>query len=276
MNTEHATTLSNAVRMPLLHLGAFKASDREVQTAIHAAFASGYRAVDTAAVYKNETGVGTALRDSTLPREEYFVTSKVWNDDHGYEQTLKAFEASRERVGLEYLDLYLIHWPVPGMISQTWKALEELYRRGAVRAIGVSNFQTHHLEQLRRTAEIAPMVNQVEFHPFIYDEQRTLLQYCRDTAIVMQGWAPLARARRFDDEVVRSIAEAQQRTPAQIMLRWAVQHGVVVLPKSTNPERIKANGAIWDFELSEEQMRRLDSISDGARIGPHPDRFFES
>ena len=276
MSLERTIRLTNGVEMPRVHLGVFNVSDEEAERTVAVALETGYRAVDTASLYRNEVGVGRAVRASGIERERLFITSKLWNDEHGYEQALAGFEASRKRLGLEYLDLYLIHWPVPGKFPETWRALQQLYRDGRVRSIGVSNFQIHHLQALRNSAENKPMVNQVEFHPFIYSEQRDLLEYCAVHQIVVQAWAPLARARRFDDPAIRQVATAHGRTPAQVMLRWALQHEVVVLPKSTNPERISANAAVWDFELTPAEMRALDGISDGVRVGPHPDTFLSS
>ncbi|MCL6521904.1 MAG: aldo/keto reductase [Firmicutes bacterium] len=256
--------------MPWLGLGVYRAEEGpEVEEAVRVALELGYRAVDTASMYRNESGVGRALHASGLPREEVFLTTKVWNSEQGYDSTLRAFEASLKRLGVDYVDLYLIHWPVPGRYKETWRALERLYREGRARAIGVSNFQIHHLEDLLAGAEVAPMVNQVECHPRL--QQRELLDFCRAHAIQLEAWAPLMRGRLSDEPTLRRIAAARGKTPAQVMLRWNLQRGVVVIPKSVRRERIEENAGIFDFELSEQEMEALASLERGERIGPDPD-----
>ncbi len=266
------TTLHNGVGMPWLGLGVYKAEDgTEVKQAIAAALNVGYRSIDTAAFYDNEKGVGEAVREAGIPRDEIFVTTKVWNDDHGRAQTLRAFERSMELLGLEYLDLYLIHWPVPGQFLETWRALEELYRAGRVRAIGVSNFHVHHLQAVLENCEVKPMVNQVEYHPLL--TQKPLLTYCQAHNIQLEAWSPLGRGRILTDPVVTAVAAKYDRTPAQILLRWDLQHGVVTIPKSVKAQRIAENAQIFDFALEQVDMDAIDGLNRDQRFGPDPDNF---
>ncbi|WP_243291907.1 aldo/keto reductase [Bacillus sp. FJAT-47783] len=269
---QDCTTLHNGVKMPWFGLGVFKVEDGE--EAIHSvktALEVGYRSIDTAAVYKNEEGVGQGIRKSGVPREEIFVTSKVWNSDQGYESTLEAFQASLDRLGLDYLDLYLIHWPVAGKYKETWKALEHLYNEGKVRAIGVSNFHIHHLEDLLKDAEIKPMVNQVELHPRLI--QKELREFCEKHQIQIEAWSPLMQGKLLDHEVLVEIGRKYGKTPAQIILRWDVQSGIVTIPKSTKRERIIQNASIFDFELTKAEMDRIDALNRDERVGPDPDNF---
>ena len=264
--------LHNGVEMPYLGLGVYLAREgKEVENAVGWALEAGYRHIDTASAYQNEKGVGAAVRNSGLDRREVFVTTKVWNTDQGYESTLRAFDASLARLGLEYLDLYLVHWPVKGKYRETWQALEELYREGRVRAIGVSNFLQHHLEDLLQRAEIVPMVNQMEFHPWLVQEP--LLGYCRQRGIQYEAWSPLMQGKIGQVPEIGKIARKYGKTEAQVVLRWDLQKGVVTIPKSSNPERIKANAALFDFELSPEDMALLDSLDKTHRFGPDPDHF---
>lgn len=268
------TVLNNGVKMPWLGLGVYKSKEgEEVENAVKTALKIGYRSIDTAALYENERGVGKAIRDSGIPREEIFVTTKVWNDRHGYDSTLNAFEESRKKLGLEYIDLYLIHWPVPEKFKETWRALEKLYRDGLVRAIGVSNFQIHHLEELMESCEVKPAVNQVEFHPLL--TQKKLLVFCKEHNIQMEAWAPLMRGGVLDAPIIKKIAEKYGKTPAQVVLRWDLQHGVVTIPKSVREERIKENSDIFDFQLTSEEMGQIDSLNQDKRTGPAPDVFVE-
>jgi len=263
--------LHNHVKMPLLGLGVYKANEgEEVERAVKTAIFSGYRSIDTAAVYENETGVGKAVRESGVPREEIFVTTKVWNTDQGYESTLQAFEVSRKKLGFEYIDLYLVHWPVKEKYKATWKALEKLYHDGFVRAIGVSNFHVHHLEDLMADCEVKPMVNQVEFHPLL--TQSDLRQYCHGQGIQLEAWRPLMNGN-LDHQALVELGEKYEKTPAQIVLRWDLQNGVVTIPKSVNAHRIKENAAIFDFELSPEDMEQISQMNQNKRFGPDPDNF---
>ncbi|WP_019005612.1 aldo/keto reductase [Cohnella laeviribosi] len=273
---QDTTTLRNGVRMPWLGIGVFQVEEGdELVQALKFAVKHGYRSIDTAAIYKNEASVGQAIREALaetgLAREELFVTSKVWTADLGYEQTLAAFDTSLNKLGLDVLDLYLIHWPVEGKYKEAWRALEALYKQGRVRAIGVSNFQIHHLEDLMRDAEIKPMVNQVEFHPLLTQEK--LRSYCREHGIQLEAWAPLMQGQLLNHPVIAEIAGKYGKTAAQIILRWDLQHGVVTIPKSTKPGRIAENAGVFDFELAPEDVERIDRLNENRRVGPDPDNF---
>lgn len=268
------TTLHNGVKMPWIGLGVFKVQDgEEVVNSIKAALEVGYRSIDTAAIYKNEEGVGRAIAESNVPREELFITTKVWNANHGYESTLKAFDESMEKLGLDYLDLYLIHWPLPsqGKYVETWKALEKLYKDGRIRAIGVSNFKIHHLEEIIAHCEIKPMVNQVEYHPRF--NQRELHAFCKENGIQLEAWSPLMQGGLLDDPVLVEIAEKYNKSTAQIILRWDLQTEVVTIPKSTKPHRIAENANIFDFELSQEDMDKINGLNQDKRMFADPDEF---
>lgn len=269
---QDVTTLHNGVKMPWFGLGVYKTREgQEVIQAVKAAIKAGYRSIDTAAFYKNEEGVGQALKEAEVPREELFITTKVWNTDQGYESTLAAFNESLNKLDLDYIDLYLVHWPVKGKYKDTWKALETLYKEGKVRAIGVCNFQIHHLEDLLADAEIAPMVNQVECHPRL--TQKDLLSYCQEHHIQLEAWSPLGRGRMLDEPTLMELAARYQKTVAQIILRWNLQSGIVTIPKSVREERIIENADIFDFELSKEDMSMIDSMNRNHRNGPDPDHF---
>ncbi|BDW92454.1 aldo/keto reductase [Muricauda ruestringensis] len=264
--------LHNGVQMPYLGLGVYLSKDgEEVINAVKEALNQGYRHIDTAAIYENEEGVGEGIRQSNVPREDVFLVSKVWNTDQGYEATLKAFEASLNRLGTDYLDLYLIHWPKGDLSKDTWRALERLYREKRVRAIGVSNFLKHHLEDLLDTAEIVPMVNQMEFHPYLV--QQELMDFCSSHQIQYEAWSPLMQGNIFDLDIMKDMAAKYNKTIAQIVLRWDLQKGVVTIPKSSKKERIKANSELFDFTLSDEDVKLLDSLDKGKRFGPDPDNF---
>ncbi|WP_144474299.1 aldo/keto reductase [Cytobacillus oceanisediminis] len=271
-NLQDTTTLHNGVKMPWFGLGVFKVKEgSEVVESVKAALKNGYKSIDTAAVYKNEEGVGQALKEAGVAREELFITTKVWNSEQGYESTLQAFETSLEKLGLDYLDLYLIHWPVAGKYKETWKALEKLYKDGRVRAIGVSNFHVHHLKDLMADAEIKPMVNQVEYHPHL--AQTELLEFCKAEGIQMEAWSPLKQGELLSEPTIVEIAEKHGKSPAQIILRWDLQNGVVTIPKSIKEHRIIENADIFDFELYTEDMDRLNSLNKDERVGPDPDNF---
>ncbi|MDX8360814.1 aldo/keto reductase [Cytobacillus sp. IB215316] len=265
-------SLHNGIDMPWLGLGVYKTEDgKQVIDAVKAAIRAGYRSIDTAAIYKNEEGVGQAIKQSEIPREQLFITSKVWNSDQGFESTLRAFEESLARLNLDYLDLYLIHWPVEGKYKETWRALEQLYKDGKVRAIGVSNFHVHHLQDLLTEAEIKPMVNQVEFHPKLLQEE--LRNFCRDHQIQFEAWSPLMHGKLLDNELLTEIANKHNKTVAQVILRWDLQSGVVTIPKSTKEHRIIENASIFDFELTNEEMRTINDLNEDLRFGPDPDNF---
>lgn len=275
-NLQAATTLHNGTKMPWLGIGVFKVEEgSELVSAVKSAIKHGYRSIDTAAIYGNETSVGQAIhegiQETNLPREDLFVTSKVWNADLGYEATLAAFETSLDKLGLEYLDLYLIHWPVKGKYKEAWRALEKLYKDGRVKAIGVSNFQIHHLEDLMEEAEIKPMINQVEFHPYL--TQKELITFCRAHDIQMEAWSPLMQGQLLDNPVLQEIADKHGKTVAQVILRWDLQHGVITIPKSTKEHRIVENASVFDFELTKEEMDRIDALNQNHRVGPDPDNF---
>jgi diketogulonate reductase-like aldo/keto reductase len=265
--------LNNDINIPQLGLGLYKAHEGEqAQRTVRTALDAGYRSFDTAALYGNEHAVGLALAESDVPREELFVTTKVWNADQGYDSTLRAFEMSMHRLGLEYIDLYLIHWPVARKYKQTWKALEHLYDQKVVRAIGVSNFQTHHLDDLLADANVVPAVNQVELHPRL--TQTELRGYCDGKGIVVESWSPLmAGGEILQNMAIARIAAAHGKTPAQVVLRWHIQSGLVVIPKSVTPERISENIEIFDFELTAEDIKAIDDLDEGRRVGPDPDNF---
>ncbi|AXB47607.1 aldo/keto reductase [Amycolatopsis albispora] len=267
-------TLNNGVTMPQLGYGVFQVPDAETATAVTSALEAGYRSIDTATVYGNERGVGQALADSGIKREDLFVTTKLWNSDQGYDAALRAFDASAERLGLDYLDLYLIHWPTPerGLYAESWRALEKLHADGRIRAIGVSNFQPSHLDELARTGSVVPAVNQVEVHPYL--QQAEVREYNEKHGIVTEAWSPLAKGGDLlADPVVRELAAKHDRTPAQVVLRWHLQLGNVVIPKSVTPSRIRENLAVFDFTLADEDLAALASLDRGERTGPDPDTF---
>lgn len=264
--------LHNGVDMPYFGLGVFKIGDgKTVIDACLAALECGYRHIDTAALYGNKIGVGEAIRTCGIDRSSIFVTSKVWNTDQGYESTLKAFEQSLKRLGLDYMDLYLIHWPKKGLYKDTWKAMEKLYAEGLIKAIGVSNFLQHHLEDLQDSAEIKPMVNQMEFSPRLV--QQDLVDYCAENQIQYEAWSPLMQGKVFEIPELKLLAEKYNKSVAQLVLRWNLQKGVVTIPKSENPLRIAENAAIFDFELSAKHVRSIDSLDQGHRVGADPDNF---
>lgn len=271
-NLKGAFTLHNGVQMPYFGLGVYLSEDgKEVANAVNWALQEGYRHIDTASIYKNEAGVGEGIRQSGINRQDLFVVSKVWNDDQGYENTLKAYEDSLNRLQLDYLDLYLVHWPVAGKFKETWRAMEYLYREKRVRAIGVSNFLQHHLEDLLADAETVPMVNQMEFHPYLV--QQDLIDFCNKNTIQYEAWSPLMQGHIFEMEIMKELAQKYNRTIAQIVLRWDLQKGVVTIPKSSKKERIIANADIFNFELAPEDVKLLDGLDRGKRFGPDPDNF---
>ncbi|MBB6285339.1 diketogulonate reductase-like aldo/keto reductase [Geobacillus subterraneus] len=271
---QSTTTLHNGVKMPWLGLGVFLVKDgEEVINAVKTALEVGYRSIDTAAIYGNEQGVGKAIAESGIPRDELFITTKVWNADHGYESTLAAFDESMKKLGLDYLDLYLIHWPLPsrGKYVETWRALEKLYKDGRVRAIGVSNFKTHHLEEIMANCEIKPMVNQVEYHPRF--NQKELHDFCKSHGIQLEAWSPLAQGRLLDHPVLVEIANKYNKSTAQIIIRWDLQTEVVTIPKSVKPHRIAENADVFDFELSQEDMDKINALHHNERMFADPDEF---
>jgi diketogulonate reductase-like aldo/keto reductase len=264
--------LSNGVKMPYLGLGVFLVKDGpEVIEAIQYAFEAGYRHIDTAAIYNNEKGVGIAIRNSNLTREEIFLTSKVWNSNQGYDNTLRAFDISLKKLETDYLDLYLVHWPVKGKYKDTWRALEQIYSEGRVKAIGVSNFLKHHLEDLLQETNVIPMVDQVEFHP--YAVQQELLDFCKTNQIQFEAWSPLMQGKIYTIEAIKKIAIKYNKTIGQIVLRWDLQKGVITIPKSIHQEHIISNSKLFDFILSDEDIANIDKLDRQERVGAHPDHF---
>ncbi|WBL21359.1 aldo/keto reductase [Zunongwangia sp. HRR-M8] len=267
-------SLNNGLKMPYLGLGVYKTKDgAEVKNAINYALNAGYRHIDTASFYKNEEGVGKAIQESGLSREDVFITSKVWNDDQGYEGTLKAIDKSLAKLNLDYLDLYLIHWPVPDTLTETWRAMEEIYKSGKVKAIGLCNCVEHQMDEVIENGSIKPMVLQNEFHPKLL--QQNMLDYCAEKNIQYEGWSPLMRGQILDNQIIKNIAEKHRKSPAQIVLRWDLQKGVITIPKSVHQDRIEQNAAIFDFELSVDEVMEIDSLDNNERTGAHPDHFME-
>lgn len=265
------SVLNNGVEMPWLGLGVWKVKDGdEVTLAVRSAIEAGYRSLDTAAVYGNEAGVGEGIRQSGIDRDQLFITTKVWNADQGYESTLKAFDESMKKLGIDTLDLYLIHWPVKGKYLETWRALEKLYRDGYVRAIGVSNFHIHHLEDLRQHSEITPVVDQVEYHPLL--TQKELLAYCEERNIQMEAWSPLMQGN-LDHPLLAELGQKYGKSPAQIVIRWDLENRVVTIPKSITPERIRQNADVFDFSLSAEDVEKISALNENKRFGADPDNF---
>lgn len=255
--------------IPIIGLGVWQTPSGEVtRAAVRAALRAGYRHVDTARIYGNEADVGTAIRESDVPRADVFVTTKLWNADQGFDTALRAFDASAKRLGVDYVDLYLIHWPVPNKRRDSWRALERLKAEGRARAIGVSNFMVSHLEELFASANERPAVNQIEIHPFL--QHREVRALCAAQGIVVEAYSPLANGRRLDDKNVVAIAKRIGKSPAQVLIRWSIQHGLVVLPKSARERRIVENAAVFDFTLDADAMRTLDGLEAGDATGWDP------
>ncbi|MEV1024165.1 aldo/keto reductase [Streptomyces sp. NPDC050264] len=264
-------TLNNGVTMPQLGFGVFQVPDEETTAAVATALDAGYRSIDTAAIYGNERGVGRALADSGIARDELFITTKLWNADQGHDATLAAFEASLDKLGLDHVDLYLIHWPTPArdLYLDTWRALEKLLADGRTRAIGVSNFQPAHLERLLGSASVVPAVNQIELHPGL--QQRELRDFHARHGIATEAWSPLAQGAVLKDDAVTAIAARHGKSPAQVVLRWHLQIGNVVIPKSVTEARIRENLDVFDFELDPQEIDALAASDRGLRTGPDPD-----
>ncbi|PYZ96864.1 aldo/keto reductase [Alteribacter lacisalsi] len=264
-------TLNNGLKMPQLGFGVWQVEDETAAETVLAAIDAGYRSIDTAAIYKNERGVGEALVKTDVPREELFITTKVWNSDQGFENTLRAFDESLEKLGLDYVDLYLVHWPAPEYDEyvETYKAMEKLYHDGKVKAIGVCNFDIDHLERLMDECDVKPVLNQVECHPYL--AQQELKDFCRKHDIFVEAWSPLMQGGDvLGNETVTSIAEAHGKTPAQVVLRWHLQNGSIVIPKSVTPSRIRENFNVFDFELTNSDMSAINELDRGERKGPEP------
>ncbi|MEU6522881.1 aldo/keto reductase [Streptomyces sp. NPDC046924] len=264
-------TLNNGVEMPQLGFGVWQVPDAEAETAVAAALEAGYRSIDTAAAYGNEEGTGRAIAASGLPREDLFVTTKLWNTDHGYDSTLRAFDASLSKLGLDHVDLYLIHWPTParGRYVDTYRAFEKLYAEGRVRAIGVSNFQREHLEHLIAETSVVPAVDQIELHPHL--QQRAAREYHAQQGIATEAWSPLGQGKGLlEVPAIVAIAQKHGRTPAQVVLRWHIQLGNVVIPKSVTPSRIRENIDVFGFSLDTEDLAAISALDEGRRLGPDP------
>lgn len=272
-NIKSYTVLNNGVKMPWLGFGTYKLEEENITiNSVKEALKTGYRHIDTASFYDNEKAVGTAIKESNVPREEIFLVSKVWKTDQGYEKTLKAFESSIKKLGTDYLDLYLIHWPSK-MQKETWKALEKLYKEKRIRAIGVSNFTVNQLKNLMEDAEIMPAVNQIEFHPKLI--QNRLIEFCKNKNIQLEAWSPLMRGNVFKIQLLKDLSLKYEKTIAQIILKWNLQMGFVTIPKSTTPSRIKENADIFDFKLTIEDIGKINSLNEGLRIGSDPDKVYE-
>jgi diketogulonate reductase-like aldo/keto reductase len=260
-------TLNTQQKVPVIGFGTWEITpDKEAKAAVAAALEAGYRIIDTARIYGNEKGVGEAIRESGLPREDIVVTTKLWNDDQGYDSTLKAFDKSLERLGLDYVDLYLIHWPATRKRHESWNAMEKLFKDGSVKAAGVCNYTVEHLEELMSRSSLVPAVNQVEFHPFIYAQQLDLLDFCETEGIMLEAYSPLSRISSEGNKAISDIATRYSKSPQQLVLRWCIAHGTLPLPRSTNPDHIESNFDVFDFKINENDLRTLDSLSDGGRV----------
>ncbi len=262
-------TLNNGVEMPYFGLGVYLAgSGKETENAVTAALKRGYRHIDTAAMYKNEEDVGRAVAGSGIPRKDIFITTKLWNSDHGFDRAQKALDKSLSRLKMDYVDLYLIHWPVEEKRRESWKALVKMQEEGKCRAIGVSNYTIRHLRQLLTESPVVPAVNQVEFSPFLY--QKDLLEFCRENGIQPEAYSPLTRGKKLDHKTLVSLGEKYGKSPAQIMIRWALQHDIVVIPKSVHEKRIEENAQVFDFTISPDDMQQLDSLNQNFRVAWDP------
>ncbi len=266
--------LNNGQTIPPIGFGTWKILlNGRAKKAVANALKDGYRLIDTARIYGNEKGVGQAIRESDIDRSEIFVTTKLWNSDQGYDSGLKAFDKSLSRLGLDYVDLYLLHWPVAGKRLDSWRALQEIYKSGRSRSIGVSNFTVKHLQELINSSGTMPVVNQIEFHPFLYKDQLPTIKFCQDHGIVVEAYSPLAHGHRMKDPVIAEIAKQHGKTNSQVMLRWCIQHNTIPLPKSDNPNHIRENFDIFDFELSDADMENINKLSDGTRTCWDPNKI---
>ena len=261
---ENFKVLSNGVKMPSIGFGTYKSgNDEETAKIVKYALKIGYRQIDTASFYGNEVGIGNGIKESGINREDIFLVTKLWNDDHGYDKTIEAFNKSLERLQVDYIDLYLVHWPNK-LNSETCKAFEYLYKTGKLKSIGFCNFKVAHLEELKKTAQIMPMVNQIEIHP--QSSKNDMLSYCEENNIQLVAWSPIMRGKLFSNELMIGLAEKYKKTIAQIILRWHLQRGVIPIPKSSNEERIKENLNIFDFELSNDDIKTIDLLNEGDNV----------
>ncbi len=269
LNIKDRIRLNNGIEMPRLGLGTYQITDHKTaEVIVQYALQNDYRLIDTAQAYGNEAEVGKAVRDSEIPRHNIFVTTKLDNSNHGYDKTKRAFEESLKVLNIEYIDLFLVHWPVNGARDETWKAMESLIDEGGCRAIGVSNYTIRHLKELLDFAKVVPVVNQVEFNPFLY--QKELLDFCREHGIQLEAYTPLARAKEMDNPVLKKITDKHKKSPAQVLIRWGLQHDLVLIPKTTHEERVKENANVFDFELDDDDMNELNSIEETVRVAPDP------
>lgn len=265
-------TLNNGVEMPFIGLGTWQVKDKqEGINAVKAAIKSGYKAIDTAVVYQNEEAVGEGIKQSGVKREDLFITTKVYNDMQGYEETHQSFKESLERLNLDYVDLYLIHWPITEKYHDTWRAMEDIYKSGKARAIGISNFHSQHIEDLMTTAKIKPMINQIELHP--NQNQKELVAYCNEQGIAITAYSPLGHGNLLDNPIIEAIGKTHHKSIAQVILRWDIQNGITAVPKSVNLDRITSNIDVFDFELSTEEMDQIDALHTGERVNKNPDIF---
>lgn len=271
--------LSNGITIPSIGFGTWLIENEDAENAVKIAVNNGYRMIDTASYYKNEEGVGRGIKFSKVDREELFLTSKLWNDDHGYDKAMAAFDRSLKTLGTDYLDLYLVHWPVPASkrdnwkenIEETWKAMEDIYKSGRAKSIGVSNFMPHHLDCIKNSCEIMPMVNQIEYHVSFMQEET--VKYCEENSIIVQAWSPLARGGIFELNEIMEIAGKYNKTPAQICLIWEINKGIIPIPKTLNEQRMKENIDIFDVKLSKEDIKIIDNLKLCKNSGHHPDKI---
>lgn len=268
---EMSRKLSNGLVMPRLGLGVWRAKNEDAEKATEWALRAGYRLLDTAAIYKNEEGVGAGIRSSGVPRDDIFLTTKLWNADQGYDSALKAFDESLEKLGTDYVDLYLIHWPVAGKYKDSWRAMEEIYASGRAKAIGLSNFHKHHVEDLMQEAKVKPVLDQIEIHPTM--TQEPLREYLASMDIAVEAWSPLGQGKNLVHPVLEAIGKAHHKTAAQAVIRWHLQHDIIAIPKSVHKARIEENFDVMDFELTSEEMKQIDALNIDERIGADPDNF---
>jgi len=253
--------------MPQMGFGTWEITpDSAAESSVQAALTAGYRHIDTAKIYGNERGVGKAIRESGVPREDVFVTTKLWNSDHAFDSALHAIDESLAKLGLEYVDLYLVHWPQSDARDEAWRAMQEIYKSGKAKAVGVSNYSMRHLQELLDNTALVPHVNQVEFHPFIYQQQKELLEFCAQHSILVEAYSPLSRHAKTSHPEIERVAERVGKSPTQVILRWCIQHGTAPLPRSQNPEHIVENFSVFDFELNDDDMAALDGLSEGERV----------
>jgi diketogulonate reductase-like aldo/keto reductase len=260
--------LNNGIDIPILGLGTWPLKGKEAYQAVLWALDIGYRLIATASYYGNEKEIGDALHETEVAREDIFITTKVWNSEQGYNSTLEAFERSLKQLNLKYIDLYLIHWPISGLRNETWKALEEIYDSEQVRAIGVSNYTVKHLKELLELSTLIPAVNQVEFSPFLY--QKDLIEFCQSKEIAVEAYSPLTRGRRFNNSILQEIIRKYNKTPAQVLIRWGLQHSIIEIPKSGNKDHLIENSQVFDFNLDEYDMNKLDTLNEDYRIIDDP------